>query len=83
MSAAQTKLHNPPPRDRARFLLRRFRGKNGNYFWTMISRANGEPVGRPAEGDGFVRKLDCLINLYLVTGWDELDEDVDDMGTAS
>lgn len=77
MPNAKTTLDNPPPRERGQFLTRRFRGQNGKYFWTLISRANGEPIGRPAEGDGFTRKLDCLINMFLVTGFSDLDEDLD------
>lgn len=77
MTEASTKLLNPPSRERADFILRRYRGANGKFYWLQISRANGQPVGMPAQGGGFERKIDCLINMYLVTGWDELDEDLD------
>lgn len=39
------------------------------YRWTMIHRSNGKIVG--ASTEGYSRRIDCVDNLYLVTGWYE------------
>lgn len=75
MTAASTRLLDPPPRERSNFKIRRFRGKNRNYYWNIRSAHNGEVLGGAADGDGFRRALDCLLNMHLVTGFTDLDED--------
>jgi hypothetical protein len=60
-------------RKRGNYLLERFKGSDGDFYWRQTDRRNGEVVGSASEG--YSRAIDCLHNLFVVTGWHTFDTD--------
>lgn len=62
-----------PDRKRVNYKLERFKGVDEDFYWRQTDRRNGEIVGGSTEG--YSRAIDCLHNLFVVTGWHTFDED--------
>jgi len=66
-------------RKRENYNLIRYRGKDGDWWWRIVDKRNGEIVGSSHEG--FSDSRDSDHNLFINTGW-TLDEVHDEVETA-
>jgi hypothetical protein len=59
-------------RERENYTIVRYRGEDGDWWWRMIDKRNHEIVG--ASHEGFTDVRDCERNLFINTGWNDVDE---------